>query len=295
VCPSGFKVQKRPGGPLFDLGVEMGRASLVRLIPPVETITARQCAELLGPIRSATPSQYRKLVGLLNQIFTQAVGLEWREDSPMLLAQKLLANTGKIRPVDHHPVITDWTELRELVKSIRNATGEPSVRNALYLQCLTAQRTGECLGARFEEFHDLDGETPRWVIPRSRMKITDQRRGDHVLHLSRQCAEWLRSLPQPKTKAGFLFPGRSGNDTIASEAMSKHMRNTLGMRDRMVPHSWRAALRTLAVREPSIKSEFVESILDHLSNDQVENAYQRGAHHVEAGRVLQWWADQLLA
>ena len=257
---------------------------------PVASITARQCADLLGPIRRATPSQYRKLVGLLNQCFTQAVGLEWRDDSPMPLAQKLLANQGRIKPVNHHPALTKWDELRELVKAIRNATGEPSVRNALFLQCLTVQRTGEVLGSRWSEF-SLDGPTPTWTIPRSRMKITDPRRKDHVLYLSTQCVEWLKTLPR---KGDFLFPGRMDADTIQSEAMSKHMRNSLQMRDKHVPHSWRSSLRTLAVREPSIKSEFVEGLLDHMSEDQIEAAYQRGGHHKEVGLVLQWWSDQLL-
>ena len=266
---------------------------------PIASITSRECSDLLAPIRNATPMQYRKIVGLMNQIFVQGVGLGLMESSPMALAQKLLANRGKISAGKHHPALMDWQALRDLVKQLLNSRGEPSVRNALFLQCLTAQRTSEVMGAQWSEFN-LDAEVPTWKIPRSRMKITDDRRDDHVLHLSHQCVAWLRSLP--KNESTLVFPSNRGDGTamLSSEALSKHMRETLGMRDKHVPHSWRASLKTLATRatkedgSPRFTREWVESVLDHISADQIEAAYQRGGHAAEGGRVLQWWSDQLL-
>ena len=60
---------------------------------------------------------------------------------------KLLSNSSKAAKVTHHPALTDWEPLRELVNAIRNLTGEASVRNALFLQLMTAQRTGEVIAA----------------------------------------------------------------------------------------------------------------------------------------------------
>jgi integrase len=266
--------------------------------PLVSVTVADLYAELL-PIRAATPAQCRKLIGLLNGIFihhSDHVGV-----SPMPTVVRKLANSSKAAPTRHHHAVMDPERLREVVKNIRNLTGEASVRNAAFLQCLTVQRTGELIQAQWSQFHLFDGKhparTPTWTIPRSAMKITDARRGDHVLHLSTQCAAWLRSLP---LEGEFLFPGRMGADHITSEAVSKALRLTLGLKGEMVPHGWRSSLSTLSRRavdeagRPLFAPEWTESLLDHLSGNAVVDAYQRGAHAAGAGQVLQWWSDELL-
>ena len=262
---------------------------------PVADITATDLVRVLSPLRASTPHQCRKLVGLLNLTFIHAVGHAQRVASPMPDVVKLLSNSSKAAKVTHHPALTDWEPLRELVNAIRNLTGEASVRNALFLQLMTAQRTGEVIAAEWSEF-DLDAGT--WTIPRAKMKIKD-RGHDHVIHLPTQVVAWLKTLP--KGKGAFLFPGRMGADTVTSESVSKAMRVTLEMRDKHVPHGARAALKTLATgamdedERPLFASEWTEAVLDHLTGNAVNDAYMRGKLFQRGGKVLQWWADQLLA
>ncbi|MEJ8855635.1 site-specific integrase [Variovorax robiniae] len=260
---------------------------------PLASVTVADLYAQLLPVRKDTPAQCRKLIGLLNGIFihhSDHIGA-----SPMPTVVKKLANSSKAAPTKHHHAIMDLDRLREVVKKIRNLTGEASVRNAAFLQCLTAQRTGEVIQAQWSQF-DLDAGT--WTIPRAAMKISDDpRRGDHVLNLSTQCVQWLKDLPR---EGEFLFPGRMQADTITSEAVSKALRITLGLHNEHVPHGWRSSLSTLARRavdkdgRPLFNGDWVESLLDHLSGNAVEDAYNRGAHAAGAGQVLQWWSNELL-
>ena len=252
----------------------------------------------LMALRSKTPDQLKKVCGLLRGMFTHAQvhGVMAEGTDPMPLIEKRLRHDYKAPATKHYSAILEIEKLRELVKAIRHMSGDGAIRNALFLQAMTAQRTGEVIGAQWSEF-DLDAEVPTWTIPRSRMKISLPERGDHVLHLSRQCVAWLRTL---QTESAFLFPGRKGNDTITSEGISKGMRTTLKQEGVMVPHGWRSSLSTLARRaadadgRPMFADSWAESLLDHLSGNAVEDAYQRGGHHAGAGRILQWWSDQLL-
>lgn len=259
---------------------------------PLAATTVADLYNELLPVRASTPAQCRKLIGLLNGIYvhhSDHIGA-----SPMPTVVRKLANSSKAPPKRHHHAIMDLQRLQALVKAIRNMTGDASVRNAAYLQALCCQRTGEVVQAQWSQF-DLKAGT--WRIPRSAMKITDPLRGDHVLHLSRQCVAFLKDLPRD---GEFLFPGRKEADTIVSEAISKAFRTTLGLKGEMVPHGWRSSMKTLAARavdksgRPLFNDQWSESLLDHLSGDQVRDSYQRGQHAEAAGKILQWWSDQLL-
>ncbi|MDM0082351.1 site-specific integrase [Variovorax sp. J31P179] len=263
---------------------------------PVARIDAADIAELLEPVRRDAPAQSDKVRGLLSLTFAYAQTHRLITVSPVQQAGAMLRATTKRAPKQNFPTFTKWDELRKLYATIQNSDLEASVRHSLMLQAMTMTRSGEAIGARWDEF-DLDAGT--WTVPRSRMKTKDASRGDHILHLSTHTVAWLAKLPR---KGDFLFPGRSGNDTISLDAPAKAMRSTLGMGGQFVPHSWRSACSTLAKRavgedgRPLFHRAWVETLLDHeIGENEVEGAYDRGSHHEEAGKVLEWWCGQLLA
>ncbi|MFC5605843.1 tyrosine-type recombinase/integrase [Variovorax soli] len=268
---------------------------------PAAELTADDIAAKLGPITRATPAQGRKLSGLLRLTLTYARVKKVINAVPMADALEQIAITsGKRASARHHHALLDVGELRALFRAIDHLPGSPSVRGALKLQAWTATRTTEVREARWAEFFDLDGDEPRWAIPRERMKIKDAARGDHVLYLAPQTAAWLRDLPR---RGELLFPGRPGegrqDNAVTDNALSQAMRRDLGMDGKHVPHGWRSSLKTLGTRaigedgRPLFTDAWIESVLDHLPDDSVEAAYDRGRHTEQAARVLAWWADLL--
>ena len=143
----------------------------------------------------------------------------------------------------------------------------------------------------------LKAKVPTWVIPRGRMKIKDTTRPDHVIHLPAQAVEMHRALRRAGDE---VFAGSTGfRDAVSDTAISQAMRRDLGMDGKMVPHGWRSAVKTLATRavgedgRPLFSGAWIETVLDHQPEGNVEAAYNRGQHYAQAGSVLAWWANEL--
>jgi integrase len=77
---------------------------------------------------------------------------------------QLLPARAKVRRVKHHPALF-YGELPAFMQELRAKDGISA--RALELTILTASRTNEVLGARFDEF-DLDARL--WTVPAERMK-----------------------------------------------------------------------------------------------------------------------------
>ena len=78
---------------------------------------------------------------------------------------------------------------------------------ALEFTVLTVARTGEVIGARWEEI-DLDEQT--WTVPARRMKGGKS----HTIPLSRRAAAILQEL-KPIQMSEFIFPGTKPNKPLS--------------------------------------------------------------------------------
>jgi integrase len=67
---------------------------------------------------------------------------------------------------------------------------------------------------------------------------------------------------------------------------------TLGLAKKHSPHGWRSALSTLA-RDAGFSPDVVELTLDHVHDNAVARAYDRGERLTERLRLMAWWDDQL--
>jgi integrase len=54
------------------------------------------------------------------------------------------------------------------------------------------------------------------------------------------------------------------------------------------PHGWRAAFATLA-RDAGFAREVVELTLDHIHDNAVARAYDRGQRLIERRQLMDWW------
>jgi integrase len=164
------------------------------------------------------------------------------------------------------------------------------VRLAHRLLAFSGVRVSNVIGAEWPEF-DLDGETPTWTIPRAKMKARD-RHHDHKVILGPTIAAELRKWRQTIGGKGYAFKSPIGNKHITPESLEKAYRDTLSLKDKHTPHGWRAALSTLA-RENGFERVVVELALDHVHDNEVVRAYDRGQRLEQRVKLMQWWDAQL--
>ena len=213
-------------------------------------------------------------------------------DNPALPAREILPRK---RLTGRRPALLELKELRDLLRRAELASLSPSVRLANRLCAFTASRVGNVVEARWSEFQ-LEADPPTWTIPRAKMKARD-RSHDHVVVLGPTIAAELRAWRTLTGGDGYLFPSpqgsRSSSQFISREALEKVYRETLALADKHSPHGWRASFSTLA-RDNGFARDVVELTLDHVHDNEVVRAYDRGERLTERVRLMNWWDSQLM-
>jgi integrase len=219
--------------------------------------------------------------------YAQALGL--RDDNPVTPARQILPSRG--RPIGR-PALLTFPELGDVLRRAELAHLSPAVRVAHRL-CAFAPggRVGNVIAAEWSEFR-LDAEAPCWVIPRRKMKVKKDRALDHKVFLGPTIVAELHGWKAAAGGRGYLFPGAAKNKHITSEALSKAYRVTLALEGKHTPHGWRAAFSTLA-KEAGFTRDAVELALDHIADNEVVRAYDRGERLVERVKLVLWWDEQL--
>ena len=103
-----------------------------------------------------------------------------------------------MRKVEHHAALP-YAELPGFLVSLREQEGIAA--RALEFAVLTAARTGEVIGARWDEIDLLD---KTWTVPAARMKAGKE----HRVPLSARALAILEEMrPLRDAEDGFVFPG----------------------------------------------------------------------------------------
>lgn len=142
---------------------------------------------------------------------------------------------------------------------------------------LTAARTGEAIGMRWEE---LDGDV--WTIPAERMKA----KRPHRVPLSGRALEILQAMREHGSQ--WVFPGQHRRKHLSNMAM------LVMLRDLDVPvtvHGFRSTFRDWAGDCTSYPKEIIETCLAHVVGDATEAAYRRGDALERRRELMEAWAQ----
>lgn len=179
----------------------------------------------------------------------------------------------------------DSKELPSLLRDIEVYQGKPITRLAMKLMALTFVRTGELIGARWEEF---DFEAKRWNIPKERMKMNTP----HIVPLASQTIEVLGLLRILTGEGELLFPG----DVDSKKTMSKNTileaLDRMGYGGKMTGHGFRGVASTL-LHEQGWPHDHIELQLAHTARNAVSAAYNHALYLEPRAAMMQGWADYL--
>ena len=151
---------------------------------------------------------------------------------------------------------------------------------ALELTILTACRSGEVLGAKWDE---LDLEAAVWTVPAERMKA--QR--PHRVPLPKDAVALLEALPRFEG-AAYVFPGAKEGKPLSNMSMTTVLRR-MGRTDITV-HGFRSTFRDWAAENTNFPRELAEAALAHVLDSKTEAAYQRGDLLDRRRELMEAWA-----
>ncbi len=247
----------------------------------IAKITTDDILAVLKPIWTEKHETATRLRQRVEAVMDAATALKLREgENPARWKghlEKLLAAIPKKQRVRHHPAMP-WKELPGFRAELRQNNSISSL--ALQFTILTACRTGEVVGAKWNE---IDLQAKIWTIPGGRMKASLE----HRVPLSKQVVELLKSVPKIKG-TDYVFFGASQGRPLSNMAMLELLR---GMREGLTVHGFRSTFRDWVGEATNFPHELAEMALAHSIRNQTEAAYRRGDLLEKRRELMQAWAD----
>lgn len=245
---------------------------------PVADVGKSHVLEILEPIWKAKPETASRIRGRIETVIDAATARElrtgenparWRGHLAHVLPKRSRLTRG------HHRALP-YADLPAFVEKLRSRKAMAAL--ALEFTILTAARTGEVIGATWEE---IDFAKQVWTVRAHRMKAGRE----HRIPLSPRAIEILESVKPMGT--AFLFAGERGGK-LSNMAMAMLLKR---MGTEVTAHGFRSAFRDWAAECTAYANEVCEAALAHTIGNRVEAAYRRGDLFEKRARLMGDWAD----
>ena len=269
---------------------------------PVNEITVNEVHDILKPIWKDKTETASRLRGRVERVLDYAIvkGMmpppnpaTWQGNLSSLLPTKTKIKTTKNQPaLQLRDAQRWWAELKQ-----RDGTGA----KALILLTMTASRSGEIRGMRWEEVQLFDeseatkrGYLGIWTRPADRMKT----KREHRVPITLPIYDLLRSS---NDKMGLVFKSRNltplSDMTLSALMKRMHASDEKGYIDQRsllpaVPHGLRSTFRNW-VAETAQSREAAELQLAHKFGSKTEHAYYRTDLIDERSKLMTNWHNFL--
>ena len=248
---------------------------------PVGEIDKALVLKVLDPIWRVIPETANRVRGRIEVVLNFATVRGYRSgENPARWKGYLdhaLPSRTQFQTVIHHRALP-FQELSAFLTVLREREG--TAARALEFTILTAARTGEVIGATWDE---IDLSERIWTVPGHRMKA----KREHRVPLTDAAIAILEKLPREKDN-NYVFIGPR-NDGLSNMAMDAVLRR-MDYKDRATTHGFRSAFRDWAAELTSFSPEIAEAALAHTVGDKVERAYRRGDVLPKRRKLMETWA-----
>ncbi len=244
----------------------------------VKEVDIDDVMEVLKPILAEKPQTAGNIRGRIDKVLGWATAMGYRTgDNPASQTgplEHLLPSLGKKRAKQKHHAAVPYREVPHVVAEIGKLTSTSS--RALIFTILTVARTGEALGATWDEI-DLDEKL--WTLSAQRMKAG----AEHKVPLAEPVLNLITALPRDSE---YLFPGAKA-PTLSNMAMLQCLK---GVRDDgATVHGFRSAFSTWAREQTDYSPEVIEAALAHKQADKVVAAYARTTYLDRRRELMEGW------
>jgi integrase len=247
---------------------------------PVQAVDVGLVMQALEPIWRKKAETASRVRGRIEAVLDWATVSGYRRgENPARWRGHLehkLPKRSKVAPVEHHAALP-YAELPAFTAELAEEEGIPA--RALRFAILTAGRTGEVIGARWEE---IDLALRLWTVPAERMKSGKE----HRVPLSGAAMAIVEQMMAIR-ESDFVFPGHRGRP-ISNMAMTMLLRR-MG-RGGVTVHGMRSAFSDWCAERTSFPAEVREMALAHAVGNKVEAAYRRGDLFQKRVQLAEAWA-----
>jgi integrase len=253
---------------------------------PVDQITTADVLEVLHPIWQTIPETASRVRGRIENVLDAAKVLgfragenpaAWRGHLKLILPARRTLTRGHHRamPIDDVPEFIVHLRQREAVAA-----------RCLEFAILTAARSGEALGARWDE---IDLKNKVWTVPATRMLKSDR---EHRVPLTERTLAILQEMESVRDDASnpFVFTGQRPGKPLSDMALEMVLRR---MKVTATVHGFRSTFRDWAGNRTSFPRELAEHALSHQIGDKVEQAYRRDDALERRRPLMDAWAQFL--
>lgn len=247
---------------------------------PVDKIGTDDVLSALKPLWNEKPETASRLRGRIERVLdaAKAQGLRtgdnparWRGHLDQLLPKRQRLTRG------HHAAMR-YVDVPAFMAELQSRPATAAL--ALEFAILTAARSGEVLGARWEEF-DLDRAL--WTVPAARMKAGRE----HRVPLSRRALKIAKAMREGRD-ADFVFPGQKSGKPLSVMALEMVLRRM--KTNDVTVHGFRSAFRDWAAECTNFTNEVCEAALAHVIENKAEAAYRRGDLFDKRCKLMEAWA-----
>lgn len=250
---------------------------------PVRAIDTALAIQVLTPIWKSKTTTANRLRGWIEMVlaFAQVRGLR-EGDNPARWRghlETIFAPMSKLAPVKHF-VSLPYDELPGFLAQLRKREG--SAAKALEFLILTAARSGEVLGATWNEI-DLDNAL--WTIPASRMKSSRE----HRVPLTKAALDLLKSLPTHRGDGenSHVFIGGRPGTGLSHIALYRVMKR---LNRRETTHGFRSTFRVWCSERTNFPDIIAEQALAHAVGSAVERVYRRSDMLEKRRKLMEQWS-----
>jgi integrase len=248
---------------------------------PVAEIDVALVLRVLNPVWSRAPETASRLRGRIEKVLDWATARKYRiGDNPAKWSGHLEHLLKALPRPDKHHAALPFTELPAFMADLRAREALPA--RAMEFSILTAARTTEAIGARWEE---IDGAV--WTVPAERMKGGKA----HRVPLSHRALEILEDLH--RDGSGFIFPGTRVGKPMSRSNMLRELRGKHAAG--VTVHGFRSTFSDWARERTAYPRDVIEMALAHSVKDKSEAAYRRMDALPKRAKLMQAWADYCYA
>jgi integrase len=247
---------------------------------PVQAIDTALVMAVLDPIWSIKPETASRVRGRIECVISAAKARgEFKGENPATWKghlDNLLPKTSKVRKVENHAALP-YADLPAFMMDLRQREGIAAA--ALEFLILTTARTGEVLGATWDEF---ELRKSVWTIPGERMKNGKE----HQVPLSPPAVAVLERMSKV-ANGEHVFFGQSSGRSLSNMALLVLLRRM--KRDDITSHGFRSTFRDWAA-ERGYQDPVAEAALAHSVPDAVVAAYKRTTFFELRKKMMDDWA-----
>jgi integrase len=254
-------------------------AAPLRLLPAGK-ITTDDVLSVLKPLWNDKPETASRVRARIERVLdaAKAQGLRsgenparWRGHLDQLLPKRQRLTRG------HHAAMS-YADVPGFMADLQSRHATAAL--ALEFAVLTGARSGEVLGARWDE---LDLASSIWTVPAHRMKAGYE----HRVPLSRRALKIVKTLHETRD-GDFVFPGQKPGKSLSVMALEMVLRRMKV--DGVTVHGFRSSFRDWAAECTNFTNEVCEAALAHVIKNKAEAAYRRGDLFDKRRKLMEAWA-----